>query len=224
MKRRLCVSLLALSTAVIVSLPSNGDAGRFKLRASVTYVVDGDTLDVSLTTGRRERVRLIGIDTPERGECFGSSATARARRLALGKRAVLVGDATQDTRDRYGRLLAYVWLPRGKDLGYSLLVGGFAQVYVYERPFARLRVYRNGQAAARRSGRGAWRACRERTTPRPRPRPRGNCDAAYPDVCIPSPPPDLDCGDIPHRNFRVFPPDPHRFDGRDNDGRGCERP
>jgi hypothetical protein len=49
----------------------------------------------------------------------------------------------------------------------------------------------------------------------------GNCDAAYPDVCIPPPPPDLDCGDITYRDFRVLPPDPHRFD-RDHDGIGCE--
>jgi hypothetical protein len=52
--------------------------------------------------------------------------------------------------------------------------------------------------------------------------PRVDCDPAYPTVCIPSPPPDLDCGDIPYRNFKVLPPDPHRFDGRDNDGIGCE--
>jgi hypothetical protein len=47
------------------------------------------------------------------------------------------------------------------------------------------------------------------------------CNAAYPDVCIPSPPPDLDCKDITFRNFRVLAPDPHRFDG-DKDGIGCE--
>ncbi len=49
-----------------------------------------------------------------------------------------------------------------------------------------------------------------------------NCDPAYPDVCIPPSPPDLDCGDISERNFRVLAPDPHRFDGRDKDGIGCE--
>ena len=48
-----------------------------------------------------------------------------------------------------------------------------------------------------------------------------NCDPSYPTVCIPSPPPDLDCGEIPYRNFLVLPPDPHRFDG-DKDGIGCE--
>ena len=51
--------------------------------------------------------------------------------------------------------------------------------------------------------------------------PVGDCDPAYPTVCIPSPPPDLDCGEITHRNFTVLPPDPHRFD-RDKDGFGCE--
>lgn len=52
--------------------------------------------------------------------------------------------------------------------------------------------------------------------------PSADCHPSYPGVCIPSPPPDLDCGDISHRDFRVLPPDPHRFD-RDRDGYGCER-
>ncbi|MEM6839902.1 MAG: hypothetical protein AAF609_24080 [Cyanobacteria bacterium P01_C01_bin.120] len=53
---------------------------------------------------------------------------------------------------------------------------------------------------------------------------QSDCDAAYPDenVCIPAPPPDLDCKDIEYRNFTVLEPDPHRFDG-DNDGIGCEQ-
>lgn len=48
------------------------------------------------------------------------------------------------------------------------------------------------------------------------------CNPAYPTVCIPSPPPNLDCKDIPHRHFRVVSPDPHQLD-RDKDGIGCER-
>ena len=48
-----------------------------------------------------------------------------------------------------------------------------------------------------------------------------NCDPSYPDFCIPSPPPDLDCKDIPQKRFTVLQPDPHRFDG-DKDGIGCE--
>ncbi len=48
------------------------------------------------------------------------------------------------------------------------------------------------------------------------------CDPSYPDVCIPPFRPDLDYGDIPHRRFLVVGNDPHRFDGRDQDGVGCE--
>lgn len=51
--------------------------------------------------------------------------------------------------------------------------------------------------------------------------PSGKCDPAYPTVCIPPPPPDLDCSEIPYRNFKVLPPDPHHFDS-DGDGIGCE--
>jgi micrococcal nuclease len=50
----------------------------------------------------------------------------------------------------------------------------------------------------------------------------GNCDPSYPDVCIPPPPPDLNCGDVPYKNIRVVGDDPHGFDGNDNDGLGCE--
>jgi hypothetical protein len=61
--------------------------------------------------------------------------------------------------------------------------------------------------------------------PPPAPPPGTNCAASYPDECIPPPPPDLNCADIPYRNFRVLwnvpDPDPHHFDG-DKDGIGCE--
>jgi micrococcal nuclease len=63
------------------------------------------------------------------------------------------------------------------------------------------------------------------TGPPPPPPSGGKCAASYPDECIPPPPPDLDCGQIPYRNFRVLwnvpDPDPHHFDG-DRDGIGCE--
>ena len=53
---------------------------------------------------------------------------------------------------------------------------------------------------------------------------RENCDAAYPTVCIPPPPPDLDCSQVlPLVNFRVLPPDPHHLDA-DKDGIACEHP
>ncbi|HEU5475513.1 MAG TPA: hypothetical protein VFV67_33135 [Actinophytocola sp.] len=56
--------------------------------------------------------------------------------------------------------------------------------------------------------------------PKP-PAPKQNCDASYPGVCIAPAPPDLDCPDVPYKNFQVRQPDPHRFDA-DHDGIGCE--
>lgn len=61
-----------------------------------------------------------------------------------------------------------------------------------------------------------------RTAPAVVPGAGARCDPSYPTVCIPPPPPDLDCADIPYRRFRVIGRDPHRFDG-DHDGTGCER-
>ena len=52
-------------------------------------------------------------------------------------------------------------------------------------------------------------------------RDNGECDSSYPDTCIPSPPPNLNCGDISDKRFEVLSPDPHGFD-RDRDGVGCE--
>jgi micrococcal nuclease len=161
-------------------------------------------------------VRLIGIDTPEIGQCDAAKATTLARQLAQSRTVKLVGDSTQATRDRYGRLLAYVWLPGGRDLGYQELARGYARVYIYNRPFKRLSAYRRAEQVGRTRPDSIWRGCSATAPP-----PSGNCDPSYPTVCIPPPPPDLDCADIPYKNFRVLPPDPHHFDG-DHDGIGCE--
>jgi endonuclease YncB( thermonuclease family) len=203
------ISVLSLLAAVAHSSPT----GSFKLSGSVVHVVDGDTIDVSLASGRRERVRLIGVDTPERGQCFFTRATDVTARLAANKRVVLQGDPTQATRDRYSRLLAYVWLAGGHDLGLQLLRAGVARVYVYDRPFVRLAVYNRAEQAAKKRPSSLWHRCYARSGHR--------CDPSYLDVCIPPPPPDLDCSDIPYRNFRVVGRDPHHFDGNHN-GIGCE--
>jgi endonuclease YncB( thermonuclease family) len=86
----------------------------------VEYVVDGDTLDV---TGVG-RIRVIGIDTPERGECGFENASAALSALVLGERVTLVPGAVDDA-DRYGRLLRYVDLG-AVDAGLSLIEDGWA--------------------------------------------------------------------------------------------------
>jgi micrococcal nuclease len=240
MRRQCLLFLIGLSAAVALvsaaSAPSAGN-GRFALRGTVVRVVDGDTLDVRLLGGRRERIRLIGVDTPESGQCFALQAKTKARQLASGKRVRLIGEASQDTRDRYERLLAYVVLPGNRDLGRTLVSAGFGSVYVYARPFQRLAAYRAAERSAKNGGRGLWTRCAGTSPPPPPPSPPppsppgpppppvGGCAASYPDFCIPPPPPDLDCGQISGTNFRVRwdvpSPDPHRFDG-DKDGIGCE--
>jgi len=236
---------------VAADFGSAAGSGRFVFTGTVSRVVDGDTLDVILASGKKERVRLIGIDAPERGACFSSQATVRARQLALRKRVTLRGDTTQATRDRGGRLLSYAHIGGRVDLGAALIQQGFGRVYVYSRPFARLSSYRKSEAAAKASGRGLWASCGTKvplvptppptttvtptqpptvpttppvTTAAPPPTttaPSGGCHPSYPTVCIAPPPPDLDCGQIPHRRFTVLPPDPHGFDGN-KDGVGCE--
>jgi micrococcal nuclease len=237
-------------------IPAGREAGSaaawFSYRAKATRVIDGDTL-VARIGRRSERVRLIGINAPEVGRCYASEATAMARKLALSRRVTLQGDRTQSRRDRLGRLLAYVELPgkRSRDLGRELIRAGRARVFVFNRPFARVRSYRAAQVAAIAGRLGLWGTCvrppsTSTTTTTPATTtttsssttststtssstttttPPTNCAPSYPDVCIPPPPPDLDCSQIPYRNFRVIytvpQPDPHRFDS-DRDGIGCE--
>jgi len=215
------VLLLVVLAALVVGVVGTATpaSGHFRLGALVTRVIDGDTV-VAAVGGRSEHVRLLGIDTPERGDCFSAEATARTRALALGRQVTLVGDVTQATRDRYGRLLAYVVLPGGGDLDRMLVSGGFAKVYVYnDHPFLRTSIYVRAEADARARRAGLWSACGSRAPIAS----GGRCDPSYPTVCIPPPPPDLDCADVPYRAFKVLPPDPQRFDG-DHDGVGCETP
>ena len=224
MKRITIIVLLVCAGTVPAGLASAASTGEFTQKGVVTQVVDGDTLQVRLAGGKIERVRLIGVDAAERGACFAAPAATRARQLALSKPVVLRGDRTQDTRDRYGRLLAYVWLPGGRDLGYQLVAGGFAKVYVYRDPFQRLSAYRTAESRAKSAPVGAWKACGATirpVVPSP-PSPAGNCHPSY-TPCLPIVG-DLDCADVRALGaapVRVAGSDPYRLDG-DGDGFGCE--
>ena len=186
--------------------------------ARVTRVIDGDTIEVDMD-GRLYKVRYIGIDTPEtvhptRGvEPYGKEASERNRQLVEGKTVYLEKDVSET--DRYKRLLRYVYVDDVM-VNAVLVQEGYAQVATYPPDVKYVDEFLELQREAREEGRGLWAgtAGSEAVV-------GGGCDPAYPDVCIASPPPDLDCGDIPHRRFAVLPPDPHRFDG-DGDGIGCE--
>jgi micrococcal nuclease len=190
----------------------------------VLRVIDGDTIDV-LVNDQTYRVRYIGIDTPETNdpetglEPFGPEAAAKNNELVDGEEIVLVKDVSET--DQYGRLLRYAFVG-GVFVNYELVASGYATALPYPPDVACEETFSSAEGNARSQELGLW-------APVPIPTPTEsrileggeNCDPAYPDVCIPSSPPDLDCGDIPHKRFRVLPPDPHRFD-RDQDGIGCE--
>jgi micrococcal nuclease len=130
----------------------------------IERVVDGDTIIARLDSGARERVRLIGVDTPESVkpgtpvQCFALRASALTKSLLEGRRVRLVLDA--EPRDRYDRLLAYVYrLPDGLFVNAELVRRGFAQTLTippnvrFAERFAAL------ARQARDAGRGLWAAC-----------------------------------------------------------------
>jgi micrococcal nuclease len=133
-------------------------------RAQVLRVVDGDTIRVRLD-GRTERVRYIGVDTPESVkpgtpvQCFAERASAFNKRLVAGEQVRLVRDAEE--RDRYGRLLAYVYRTRdNRFINATLVSGGYAVPLTIPPNVAHADEFRTLAAAARRKGRGLWSSCR----------------------------------------------------------------
>lgn len=148
-----------------------GDGGSGALRpggsaaARVDRVVDGDTIAVRVD-GADERVRYIGVDTPETVkpnapvECFGQAASAFNRRLVrTGERVTLRFD--RELRDRYGRLLAYVYRDRDALFVNARLVGaGAARTLTIAPNTAHAAELARLQAQARAAGRGLWGSCR----------------------------------------------------------------
>ena len=131
----------------------------------MTRVVDGDTLDVDLPDGDRAvtRIRLRGIDCPEiahgldgQDDPYGPEATESALILVLDKRVRIALDPTRETRDRYGRLLAYVYLAdTDESLNERLLEEGLARA---NRRFPHVFSFRYGniEKRAKRNGEGIW--------------------------------------------------------------------
>ncbi len=128
--------------------------------ATVTRVVDGDTLVVDIA-GQVERVRLIGVDTPETVhpnkpvEYFGKEASAFTKRMVEGETVRLESDPQNPNRDRYNRLLRYVYLPDGTCLNAEIIRQGYGFAYV-KYAFSRMEEYRLLERAARKEGRGLW--------------------------------------------------------------------
>jgi micrococcal nuclease len=237
MRRVKPFALLLLALPALALFPE----GKLQGPVAVLKVVDGDTVELA----GLGPVRLIGVDAPEstynhrtsgpEEVRLGLSAKAFLARLVQGKR--VRGELDLQERDRYRRVLAYLYLedPRGDwtyggrrflQVNLELVRAGWAEPYTVPPNVRYAELYLQAAREARARGLGMWGggASVSGATLRPQgpaPESRKGCDPAYPTVCIPPPPPDLDCKDIPFRGFKVLPPDPHRFD-RDGDGVGCE--
>ncbi len=128
---------------------------------TVSKIIDGDTLDVKLPHGATERVRLIGIDTPESVDprrpvqCFGYEASAYLKKLIGTQPVYIERDALSDDRDKYGRLLRYIFLPDNTFVNEKMVADGYA--YAYTRfAFTFKTSFVAAQRDARAGSRGLW--------------------------------------------------------------------
>lgn len=130
----------------------------------VVSVIDGDTIVVRGPNGE-DTVRLIGIDTPEvagspaGAECYGAEASTFARGLMSGAEVRLATDDTQAERDRHDRLLAYVTLSDGRDVGEVLIGEGYAYEYTYAAAYVNQNRYQSAEADAKQNEAGVWGVC-----------------------------------------------------------------
>jgi micrococcal nuclease len=160
----------ALSLLLIALAAAGTPAAAPTQEAAVVYVDDGDTIDVRLGD-RVERVRYIGIDAPEiahdgvGGERGGAAATELNARFVMGRRVGLELD--QEIRDRYGRLLAYVWVgPVMVNL--EMARQGYARALTIPPNVRYRRLFVRAEAEARAAGRGIWGSTRGLLLPAPR--------------------------------------------------------
>ena len=136
------------------------DKGIESATATVMRVIDGDTVDVNLNC-KIETIRFIGMDTPETVDprkpvqCFGKEASDNTKAILTGKTVVLQFDPTQDRRDKYGRLLAYIILD-GVNIDKELVQQGFAREYTYKIPYEYQSQFRAAQKEAKAAGTGLW--------------------------------------------------------------------
>jgi micrococcal nuclease len=163
-RRPLVVLAVALAALAYAWTTRGGDdAPARDLAGRVVQVVDGDTVRVALS-GRVERVRYIGIDTPESVkpdtavQCYAHRAAAANARLVAGRRVRLVLDV--EARDRFGRLLAYVYRESdGLFVNAALVRGGFARTLTIPPNVRHAGRFAALAREARRAGRGLWSAC-----------------------------------------------------------------
>jgi micrococcal nuclease len=144
------------------------DRSRYHQRTfTVVKVVDGDTLDIAVTDLRNQksntRIRLWGVDTPETKhpgkpvQHYGPEASAFTTRQTLNQAVTVVLEPFENTRGKYGRLLAYIYLSDGKMLNEELIAQGYGYADPRFDHVMKMR-FRKLQKQARKYERGLWKA------------------------------------------------------------------
>ena len=127
----------------------------------VLSVIDGDTIIVEMD-GVNETVRLLGIDTPEVDpqynpiECYGREATNATKEKLLNQTITLETDPSQGRRDKFDRILAYIFLPDGTNINLFLIAEGFAKEYTYNKPYTYQAEFRTAEKDAQINEKGLW--------------------------------------------------------------------
>jgi len=125
-----------------------------KPKYKVLEIVDGDTIKINYND-QKEKVRLIGIDTPETNECFSTEATNKLLSLIGEKEIEIEFDTTQGERDKYSRLLLYIWLD-DKLINKTMIAEGYAHEYTYNLPYKYQTEFKEAQREAQSHGKGLW--------------------------------------------------------------------
>lgn len=124
--------------------------------ARVVEVHDGDTVSV-LLKGRREKVRLIGIDAPELGQRqWGRKAKRHLEELLDASGWTVTLEFDVEMRDKYGRLLAYLWTPDRRLLNLEMVKDGYAALFTFPPNVKYADSLREAQRSAREKGMGIW--------------------------------------------------------------------
>lgn len=127
----------------------------------VVEVVDGDTIKMDID-GIIQTIRLIGIDTPETKDprkpvqCFGKEATQKMHALVFGKMVHLEPDTSQDSKDKYNRLLGYIILDDGTNINQMMIADGYAYEYTYQTPYKYQKEFKAAQQEAESNKKGFW--------------------------------------------------------------------
>lgn len=129
----------------------------------VVYINDGDTITVR-ANNREDKVRFIGVDTPEKDhpsrpvQCYSYAATDYLAKLIGDNDVKLVADPTNNNRDRYDRLLRYVYLPDGTLLNAKLIEDGYGFAYT-SFPVTKMNEFLELERQAKEGSRGLWGSC-----------------------------------------------------------------